>query len=86
MEMFVVEAALMAVKCVSLDGGRAAGSGETTQMCRSNTPQRRNYMGVTGGKKTLCANRNYTPDGGLSLRAAQRALPHRHTTLPSVIT
>lgn len=51
MEMFVVEAALMAVKCVSLDGGRAAGSGETTQMCRSNTPQRRNYMGVTGEKK-----------------------------------
>lgn len=55
MEMFVVEAALMAVKCVSLDGGRAAGSGETTQMCRSNTPQRRNYMGVTGGEKnSLC--------------------------------
>lgn len=57
--MFIVVAVLMAAKCVSLDGGRAAGSGETTQMCRSNTPQQRNYMGVTGWeKKTLCANRN----------------------------
>lgn len=51
--MFVVVAVLMAAKCVSLDGGRAAGSGETTQMCRSNTPQQRNYMGVTEGKKKL---------------------------------
>lgn len=61
MEMFVVEAALMAVKCVSLDGGRAAGSGETTQMCRSNTPQRRNYMGVTGGKKKFSVQIEITP-------------------------
>lgn len=49
--MFVVVAALMAAKCVSLDGGRAAGSGETTQMWRSNTRQQRNYMGVTRRKK-----------------------------------
>lgn len=44
-------AVLMAAKCVSLDGGRAAGSGETTQMWRSNTSQQRNYMGVTRGEK-----------------------------------
>lgn len=46
--MFVVVAVLMAAKCVSLDGGRAAGSGETTQMCCSLTWQQRNYMGVSG--------------------------------------
>lgn len=49
--MFVVVAGLMAAECVSLDGGRAAGSGGTTQMCCSLTPQQRNYMGVTGVEK-----------------------------------
>lgn len=44
-------AVLMAAKCVSLDSGRAAGSGETTQLHCSLTLQQCNYMGVTEGKK-----------------------------------